>query len=107
MDAGAGIGALPMSEGRATAALPASQLVRQAAGGDLDAFEELIRKLQRRVYGFAYQHLRDPDEAHDLAQEIFVKFYRNLARYDTAPPFDPWFWKLAANTPITYRRKPL
>jgi RNA polymerase sigma-70 factor, ECF subfamily len=97
--------ALPMSDARASAAQPAAQLVRQATGGDLDAFEELIRRLQRRVYGFAYQHLRDPDEAHDLAQEIFVKFYRNLARYDADRPFEPWFWKLAANTAINYRRK--
>ena len=86
-------------------ALQHGQLVRQATGGDLEAFEELIRRLQRRVYGFAYQHLRDLDEAHDLSQEIFVKLYRNLARYDPDRPFDPWFWKLAANTTINYRRK--
>ena len=86
-------------------ALPAGQLVRQASGGDLDAFEQLVRSLQRRVYGFAYQHLRDASEAHDLAQEIFVKLYRNLGRYDDARPFEPWFWKLAANTTINYRRK--
>jgi RNA polymerase sigma-70 factor (ECF subfamily) len=85
--------------------LAAAQLVHQATGGDLDAFEELIRRLQRRVYGFAYQHLRDPDEAHDLAQEIFVKLYRNLDRFDVDRPFEPWFWKLAANTSINYRRK--
>ena len=85
--------------------LAAGQLVHQATGGDLDAFEELIRRLQRRVYGFAYQHLRDNDEAHDLAQEIFVKLYRNLSRYDVERPFEPWFWKLAANTSINYRRK--
>src|SRR5438094_5243669 len=83
----------------------AAQLARQATGGDLDAFEELIRCLQRRVYGFAYQHLRDSSEAHDLAQEIFVKLYRNLGRYDSRRPFEPWFWKLAANTTINYRRK--
>ncbi|HET7339531.1 MAG TPA: RNA polymerase sigma factor [Candidatus Dormibacteraeota bacterium] len=83
----------------------AAQLVQQATGGDLEAFEELIRRLQRRVYGFAYQHLRDSDEAHDLAQEIFVKLYRNLGRYDAERPFEPWFWKLAANTSINYRRK--
>jgi RNA polymerase sigma-70 factor (ECF subfamily) len=83
----------------------AAELVRQATGGDLDAFEELIRRLQRRVYGFAYQHLRDAAEAHDLAQEIFVKLYRNLGRYDAERPFEPWFWKLAANTSINYRRK--
>jgi len=94
-----------MSDARLTATLPAAQLVRHATGGDREAFEELIRRLQRRVYGFAYQHLRDADEAHDLAQEIFVKFYRNLSRYDAERPFDPWFWKLAANTAINYRRK--
>jgi RNA polymerase sigma-70 factor (ECF subfamily) len=88
-----------------SSAIPASQLVRQATGGDLDAFEELIRRLQRRVYGFAYHHLRDVDEAHDLSQEIFVKLYRNLDRYDPERPFEPWFWRLAANTSINYRRK--
>jgi RNA polymerase sigma-70 factor (ECF subfamily) len=86
-------------------ALAAAQLARQATGGDLEAFEELIRRLQRRVYGFAYQHLRDLDEAHDLTQEIFVKLFRNLSRYDVERPFEPWFWKLAANTTINYRRK--
>jgi RNA polymerase sigma-70 factor, ECF subfamily len=85
--------------------LAAGQLVQQATGGDLGAFEELLRRLERRVYGFAYQHLRDTEEAHDLAQEIFVKLYRNLGRYDVDRPFEPWFWKLAANTSINYRRK--
>jgi RNA polymerase sigma-70 factor (ECF subfamily) len=86
-------------------AIAAGQLARQATGGDLDAFEELVRRLQRRVYGFAYQHLRDLDEANDLTQEIFVKLFRNLTRYDVERPFEPWFWKLAANTTINYRRK--
>jgi RNA polymerase sigma-70 factor (ECF subfamily) len=105
MHADAARTALPMSGTHHDRALPAAQLVRQATGGDLDAFEELIRSLQRRVYGFAYQHLRDAHEAHDLAQEIFVKLFRNLARYDPERPFEPWFWKLAANTSINYRRK--
>src|SRR5258707_7433716 len=105
MHAEAAIDALPMSDARAANALPAAQLVRQATGGDLDAFEVLIRRLQRTVHGFAYQHLRDADEANDLTQEIFVKLYRNLRRYDPERPFEPWFWKLAANTSINYRRK--
>jgi RNA polymerase sigma-70 factor (ECF subfamily) len=105
MHAEAAIESVPMSGPHSTRAIPAGQLVRQATGGDLDAFEELIHRLQRRVYGFAYQHLRDADEAHDLAQEIFVKLYRNLGRYDPERPFEPWFWKLAANTSINYRRK--
>src|SRR4029077_2640802 len=94
-----------MSDTRALQALGAGQLVEQATGGDLGAFEELVTRLQKRVYGFAYHHIRDAAEAHDLAQEIFVKLFRNLARYDAERPFEPWFWKLAANTTINYRRK--
>jgi RNA polymerase sigma-70 factor (ECF subfamily) len=81
------------------------QLAVLAAGGDLDAFEALINALQRRVYGFAYLRLHDAEEAHDLTQEIFVKLFRNLGRFDPERPFDPWFWKLAANTTINFRRK--
>ena len=105
MHADVALDAIPMSGIPTSRTIPADQLARQATGGDLDAFEQLIRRLQRRVYGFAYHHLRDVDEAHDLAQEIFVKFYRNLSRYDPTRPFEPWFWKLAANTSINYRRK--
>src|SRR5260370_8997811 len=102
MHAQAAAQTLPMTGTPDARALAAGQLIRQANGGDLDAFEELVRRLQRRVYGFAYQHLRDLDEAHDLTQEIFVKLFRNLARYATERPFHPWFWNLAANTPPTY-----
>ena len=105
MHAQAAAGTLAMSGSPDVSAIAAGQLVQQATGGDLEAFEELVRRLQRRVYGFAFQHLRDFDEAQDLAQEIFVKLFRNLARYDSTRPFEPWFWKLAANTTINYRRK--
>ena len=106
MDAGAATQPLPMTgSSRAHLGLASAELVREAGGGDLDAFEELVRRLQRRVYGFAFQHLRDAHEAHDLTQEIFVKLYRNLGRYDAERPFEPWFWKLATNTTINYRRK--
>src|SRR5437899_1972578 len=105
MHAQAAVDPRAMSDAPRSEALPAGQLVRQATGGDIDDFEELIRRLQRRVYGFAFQHLRDRHEAHDLTQEIFVRLYRNLGRYDLDRPFEPWFWKLAANTTINYRRK--
>jgi RNA polymerase sigma-70 factor, ECF subfamily len=105
MHAQAAADAIPLTDSSRPRAIPAGHLVRLASGGDLDAFEQLILVLQRRVYGFAYQHLRDADEAHDLAQEIFVKLYRNLGRYDSDRPFEPWFWKLAANTTINYRRR--
>lgn len=93
--------------GRVRPAVEASSeaLARLATGGDDRAFEVLIARYQRRVHGFAYQHLRDPDEAQDLAQEIFVRLYRALDRYDGERPFEPWFWKLAANVSLNYIRR--
>src|SRR5215472_15361 len=79
-------------------------LARAARGGDMDAFEGLVRRYQRRVYALAYQYLHDPDEAQDLTQEVFIRLYRNLDRYDPTRPFQPWFWRLAVNVAATYRR---
>ena len=80
-------------------------LARDARQGDRNAFEKLVRRYQRRVFALAYQHLRDPDEAQDLAQEVFVRLYRNLERYDPERPFEPWFWRLAGNVAASYRRR--
>jgi RNA polymerase sigma-70 factor, ECF subfamily len=102
-----------MEAGRAAAGLwasPASESspeaeARSAHGGDLNAFEALVRRYQRRVFALAYQHLHDSHEAQDLAQEVFVRLFRNLDRYDPARPFEPWFWRLAGNVAASYRRR--
>ena len=80
-------------------------LALAATGGDEEAFAMLIRRFQRRLLGFAYQHLRDADEAQDLAQEVFVRLHAGLRRYDTARAFEPWFWKLAGNVALNYARR--
>lgn len=82
-------------------------LARAATGGDDEAFAALVALYQRRLLGFAYQHLHDPDEAQDLAQEVFVRLYQGLRRYDPERPFEPWFWRLAANVALNYTRRPV
>lgn len=85
---------------------PSSEALALAAtGGDDDAFAALIGRFQRRLLGFAYQHLRDVDEAQDLAQEVFVRLHAGLGRYDAARPFEPWFWRLAGNVALNYTRR--
>lgn len=83
------------------------EVARSAQRGDKVAFETLVRQYQRRVFGLAYQYLQDADEAQDLAQEVFVRLYRNLRHYDPQRPFEPWFWRLAANVAANYRRRRL
>jgi RNA polymerase sigma-70 factor (ECF subfamily) len=81
------------------------ELVAAAACGDDAAFEEVVRRYQRRVYGFACRYVADREEANDLAQEIFVRLFSNLNRFDSKRRFEPWFWQLAANASLNYRRK--
>src|SRR2546429_6917671 len=83
----------------------AETLARAARGGDLVAFEALVRRYERRVFALAFHHLHDPVEAQDLAQEVFVRLFRGLERYDPARPFEPWFWRLAGNVAASYRRR--
>jgi RNA polymerase sigma-70 factor, ECF subfamily len=90
---------------RATFDARPEALARAATGGDDEAFAALVARYQRRLLGFAYQHLHDPDEAQDLAQEVFVRLYRGLHRYDAERPFEPWFWRLAANVALNYTRR--
>jgi RNA polymerase sigma-70 factor (ECF subfamily) len=69
------------------------------------AFEALVARYQRRVYGFALRYLRDRDEAADLAQEIFLRLYRKADRFDPDRPFEPWFWRLAGRVSADYLEK--
>lgn len=110
---GADAGVIP-DVTEATASTPAmgpalradpAELARSARAGGDEAFEELVRRLHKRVFRLAYQYLRDPDEAQDLTQEVFVHLYRNLHRYDPERPFEPWFWRVAGNVSATYRRR--
>jgi RNA polymerase sigma-70 factor (ECF subfamily) len=60
-----------------------SQLVRRCMNGDSGAWAELVRTHHRRVYGLCYRFTGNPADAEDLAQEVFLKVYSNLASFNT------------------------
>jgi RNA polymerase sigma-70 factor (ECF subfamily) len=65
--------------------------------GDPHAFEELVRRHQRRVYNLALRFLRSPDEAQEMTQEIFVKLYRSLKGFRGEAKFSTWLYLVAVN----------
>ncbi|MFI5184655.1 MAG: RNA polymerase sigma factor, partial [Vicinamibacteria bacterium] len=83
-----------------------SDLLAQARGGNLFAFEEVVRRYQRRVYGVAYRIVRRHDVADDVAQEAFIRAHRALASFDPTRPFGPWICRIAANLAINHVRSP-
>jgi len=83
-----------------------SGLLEQARRGNLFAFEEIVRRYQRRVYATAYRIVRRHEVADDVAQEAFIRAHRNLDRFDAARPFGPWICRIAANLAVNHVRSP-
>jgi RNA polymerase sigma-70 factor (ECF subfamily) len=83
-----------------------ADLLAKARGGNLFAFEEIVKRYQRRVYGIALRIVRRHDVADDVAQEAFIRAYRNLASFDLGRPFGPWICRIAANLAVNHARSP-
>ena len=83
---------------------PDSEVVRQIQSGDDAAFEELMRRYKRPVVNFVYRMLGNADDADDVAQEVFVRVYRNFDTYRTETKFSTWLFALARNAAIDHLR---
>ena len=80
-------------------------LIERANEGDQAAFGTLVERYQNAVYNLAYRMLGSPEEAEDAAQEIFVRIYRQLARYDPERKFSTWVLTIATNYCIDQLRR--
>lgn len=73
------------------------ELVRWAQGEDKEAFEELIRRHQHRVFAVAGGILRRREDVEDISQQVFVKAYFSLKRFDQRAAFSTWLYKITVN----------
>ena len=73
------------------------ELVRRAQGEDKEAFEELVRRHQHRVFAVAGGILRKREDVEDIAQQVFVKAYFSLKRFDQRAAFSTWLYKITVN----------
>ncbi len=74
-----------------------ADLIRRARGGDERAWEAIVSDHRQAVFRLAYLTLGDPDEAEDIAQEVFIRATRNLHRFDESRPLRPWLLRIASN----------
>ena len=75
-------------------------LVRRCRDGDLKAFDRLIGRYQKPVYNAALRMLRNPEDARDVAQTVFLKVFEHLADYDPNLRFYSWIYRIAINESI-------
>ena len=80
-------------------------VLHRCRSGDELAWEGLVRSYQSRVYGMAYHYVGNSEDARDLAQDIFVKVYKNLRKCPNANSFLPWLFRIARNASIDHLRR--
>jgi RNA polymerase sigma-70 factor (ECF subfamily) len=73
------------------------ELVRLAKSDDKEAFELLVRRHQSRVFAVAGGILRNKEDVEDVAQQVFVKAYFSLKRFDQRAAFSTWLYKITVN----------
>lgn len=78
--------------------------VAAALDGDNKAFGKLVERYQKKVYGLAFGILRNREDAWDVAQDAFVKAYKNLATYEGNAAFYTWLYRITYNLSLDVLR---
>ena len=81
------------------------QLVELASGSDPDAFGEIVRRWERKIFALCFGMLTREDEARDATQETFIAAYRNVARFRGEAKVSSWLHRIAVNQCLTVKRR--
>ena len=86
-------------------AVPDAEVVQLVLAGEIDAFDELVRRTRRPAYRLARRITRNHEDADDVVQDSYVKAYRALPRFDLTRAFGPWFLTIVARTALSRIRQ--
>ena len=81
------------------------QLVELAVSSDPDAFGEIVRRWERKIFALCFGMLTREDEARDAAQETFISAYKNLDRFRGEAKVSSWLHRIAVNQCLTVKRR--
>jgi RNA polymerase sigma factor (sigma-70 family) len=80
-------------------------LVRRAQRGDLEAYDELIKRYQERIYATVYHMTSNHEDANDLAQDAFIKAFQALKSFKGGSTFYTWLYRIAVNKTINFLKQ--
>ncbi|MGI8604522.1 MAG: sigma-70 family RNA polymerase sigma factor [Verrucomicrobiales bacterium] len=83
---------------------PDTTLVERSQGGDLHSFDVLVTRYRGKIYGIIYNLVRNESDAWDLAQDVFVKAWRALPRFQGQSAFFTWLYRIAHNVALDWMR---
>lgn len=82
-----------------------TELIQKYLKGDEKSLEILVAKYLKPVYSFIYKNVGNANDAEDISQEVFVKVWKNIKKFDQKKNFKPWLFQIAKNASIDYLRK--
>ena len=85
--------------------IPDTVLVREAKAGSSEAFGQLIRRYQDKIYTIVFSQLSSREDALDLSQEVFLKAHRRLPDFREDCVFYTWLYRIAVNSCIDFARR--
>lgn len=80
-------------------------LVARARRGDVEGYNLLVSRWEKRVYNYLLRLVGDREDALELAQEVFLKAWQNLGRLEDAARFGPWLFRIAHNEAFSLLRR--
>ncbi len=80
-------------------------LIKNMLEGKKSSFEELMKKYNKKIFGFIYRMVRDDEVAVELTQDFFIKIYNVMAKYNFQYKFSTWAYRICYNLVIDYVRK--
>jgi RNA polymerase sigma-70 factor (ECF subfamily) len=80
-------------------------LVERARANDMAAFDELVERHKQRIYATVYHMTSNHADANDVAQEVFIKAYKNLHRFKGDSSFYTWLYRIAVNCTINFLKR--
>ena len=81
------------------------ELIELCLTGDEYGFEELVNRYKNLVYSIIFRQTNNSDDANDIAQDVFLKMYKNLAKYTPEFKFSTWVMRITSNHIIDLHRK--
>ncbi len=80
-------------------------LISQYFEGDEKSLEILIKRYLRPIYSFVYRYIGNSQDVEDIVQDVFVRVWRNLKKFDQERSFKTWIFSIAKNASIDFLRK--
>ncbi len=79
--------------------------MRRARRGELEAYDELVKRYQERIYATIYHMTSNHEDANDLAQESFIKAFQALKSFKGGSSFYTWLYRIAVNKTINFLKQ--